>query len=299
MNRFLFAALAVFLLHVQSSRACDAHLIPVIPTVLDGAYDTSVNLNGQFSDYDPPKSGGHDFENLTTTLTVGQRVGERWSVQVGLPYIDRTLDDTGESGIGDVNMIGVFRLYQSRRETSICDVDVYAGVKAPTGDTDPLAEEKEVAEGHGDAHHAHGHHLALGSGSWDGIFGALAKASRGLWSGSVDVQYILRTEGDYDFEYGDEYYIRGGIYRQFTTGEGSAVLAGVVGSGEWSSKNNVIGETQEGSDKSAGYAGPVITYQTVQTFSVSIAYDFPVYNTDDGLDGAADSRVRANLSYLF
>jgi hypothetical protein len=303
---FLSAAFAV-LFSFNIAQACDSHLIPVTPTVLDGDRNSSVQLNGQYSDYDPPSSGGHDFENLTTTLTISQQVGDRWSVQAGLPYIDRTLDDESESGIGDATLIGVFRLWEQQQESSAVLVDVYTGIEAPTGDTDPLEEEKEAADDHGDDqgedhaedHHAHGHHLALGSGSWDGIFGAIVQARRDVWSVSLDVQYILRTEGDYDFEYGDEYYARSGVYRRFDAGTAGSYLAGVVASGEWADENSVAGVTQEGSSKSAGYLGPVISYTAGAAITASLAYDFPVYNTDEGLDGAADARLRASMSYLF
>jgi hypothetical protein len=54
-----------------------------------------------------------------------------------------------------------------------------------------------------------------------------------------------------------------------------------------------------GRNKSAGYAGPALYLGLARGLRLMLAYDFPVYNEDEGLRGAADQRLRAGAIWRF
>src|SRR5690606_24318449 len=70
--------------------------------------------------------------------------------------------------------------------------------------------------GHGPLHHAghtheggvrsavHGHDIALGSGSFDGIFGTNIWGRYRRATLAASVQYLLRSEGSFDYRYGND-----------------------------------------------------------------------------------------------
>jgi hypothetical protein len=286
-----------------------------------------------FSDFDAPSDGGHDFESASLQLLISHRLNSSWSVQASVPYLDRELDGESESGLGDASIIGVYNVYESRGEQRAVRVDIYGGLKMPTGDSDRLKEEQAVDEGGGEEHahaqkslarhagehhdeeemaepaddhaaehhaaHSDGHHLALGSGSWDPIAGAIVRVDQEAWRFSADIQYVLRTEGDYDFEYGDGLFARAAALHNVADSEEMSVHLGVAVSAEWSDDNEVDGVTQDGSGKEAGYVGPIIQVNMGESVALSASLDLPVYNEDDGLSGAADYRVRAGFAGMF
>src|SRR5205814_7263176 len=100
------------------------------------------------------------------------------------------------------------------------NVNLLAGVKVPTGDTDRLDAEVKSAKGdlalfgknhaHGTTGGVHQHDLTLGSGSYDGVFGLTANARWKRWFFNNQIQYYLRTKGEAGFKYGDELIVSGG-----------------------------------------------------------------------------------------
>lgn len=108
-------------------------------------------------------------------------------VQIGLPppLGPGIVDEQGsETGLGDVALIGRYAVVQQVQMHWAAVVDLLAGVKFPTGSTERLEEEVREARVHRNlfpdqTEHAaiggiHEHDLTLGSGAYDGIFGATA-----------------------------------------------------------------------------------------------------------------------------
>jgi len=317
------AITALLIALTNNTFACDAHKIPVSPSTWKNNITSAAGINAQFSEYDRPSSGGDEFKSSIIQFGLSQKISDKWTIQLGVPYLDRELNGEQESGIGDATAVAVYQAYRRERNKHTLTLDIYGGIKMPTGDSDRLKDESSDTEEHHEAHahgmavfghsptgdssgdhhaddhdaHSGGHHLALGSGSWDGIFGAIIRARQGSWTALLDAQYILRTEGDHDFKYGDETYVRGGVFCDILQGR-NRLAAGAVASGEWRDANEVNGE-KSGDRKSAAYVGPALHLGIGELILVTAAYDFPVHNRDEGLDGAADQRVRVGLSVYF
>lgn len=333
----LMAICFAVLLASHYAYACEAHRIDVLKSG-ESAGATVASVTGQYSEFDPSSSDDHRFESSTVQFGIGRNLGERWSVQVSVPYLDRELDGESERGIGDAVALGVYRLYDTKNRN--VTIDVYAGIKMPTGDAGALKSEAASADvhaadehhmvdmsaataspaKHGDEmhmpaesttmtpaddeeadHHSSGHHLALGSGSWDALAGVIVRAGKGLWSSVLDIQYIVRTEGDYNYKYGNNTFAKAGVYRDMDiwSGTGRKLLAGMETSAEWREESELDGVKQSGTKQTAAYLGPTVIFQANSVWSGFAAYDFPVCNRDEGLDGSAEMRIRLGLTAMF
>lgn len=312
MNKMSVTLAAAALLAAVRAVACDVCAVHVTHTPASAAGRFNVSVFEQYSTFDPTSEEPEAFSSYTTQFGVGYRIDDRWSLQLGVPYLDRKLDEREEDGVGDLTAVAVFRVHTAADDKGIRTIDVFAGLKAPTGNTDPLAEDAPIAidaeeAGHdhehadGEEEHSHGdgHHLSLGSGSWDGLVGLHAVHAMSRFQGLVDAQYAIKTEGDYDYEYGDEFTWRiGGQFVLIPDGQ-KLLTAGVDVSGEISGDNTVRGETVEDTGKTATYVGPALTFAFKERLNLMAAVDFPIQGGDEGVHGAADERVRASLSFLF
>ncbi len=315
--------IAVCALSVRSvTEACDICATHVALAGRESAGHTTISLYHMYSRYDRPSGGGHSFDSHTTQAAVSHWLADRWAVQVGVPYVYRKLDDESESGLGDATLIALYRALNRFVDDHVYRIDVYGGVKAPTGDSDRLRDEREArtSHHHGHAHrhhapasahdaasehhghhrpHAVGHHLAPGSGSWDGIFGVKGMVKRGRWLGLAETQYNLRTKGDHGFRHGDEWTWRIGTHYYALLTEEKSLTAGMNVSGEWRDENRLDGRTLRGSDKAGAYVGPALGYTHSDRLYLTAAYDIPVSERNKGTGGAADHRARVSLAWSF
>lgn len=312
MNKTIFVcALA---LSARAVWACDICATPVALGSWEAAERASISVFEQYSKYDRPASGGHEFESYTTQVGVRYCFSDHWAFQLSVPYMDRELDGETESGLGDVSMLGVFRAVHRVSDHGVGLLDIYAGVEAPTGDTDPLKDERDVARENAEEHHhdgeaaepeephmahSHGHHVSPGSGSWDGIIGLRALARHNRWQGSGEAQYIARTEGDYDFQYGDEFIVRAGIRYYLVLEDNFSVALGGDISREWGDENEVLGQVLEEADPASSYVGPAVDLTWRDRLTLSAGWDVAIEGENEGLHGAADKRARASVAYQF
>lgn len=120
---------------------------------------------------------GQKIDSSITQFLLGYQFDDRFGVQLNIPYVrrsftrpaDGSIEKGTESGLGDLALIGNFRVYQDVEAESTFIWNLYGGVKFPTGSSDRLQEEIDMAGM--DMGAVHGHTLALGSGSYDGIVG--------------------------------------------------------------------------------------------------------------------------------
>lgn len=248
--------------------------------------------------------------------------------------VEDGLVETGsESGLGDLSLLAQYAVWSTQTEESVVRFTVLGGIKLPTGDSDRLGDELEHHEEAGpeDAHGAeeahalsrraltlgqsvrfhdgehheeirsgvHGHDLALGSGSIDGIVGARVFASRDRAFLAAQVQYAIRSEGDFDYEYADDLTWSGGpgyflrLEHDWTLG-----LQGVL-SGETKSKDEQKGERLDDSAITALYAGPGLLFTWGSSLGLEIAGDLPVIQSNTSLQIVPDYRIRGGASWRF
>lgn len=154
---------------------------------------------------------GQYMNSSISQVFVGYNFKSRVGVQVNLPVIHRSyrrVDDTGavdtgsESGVGDLSLLGHWAPVQEQYKNGIFRWNLLGGLKLPTGNTRRLAEPEFGA--------VHGHDLALGSGSVDGLVGTGVFASWNRWFFTANSQHAIRTEGDYGRRYANDLTWSGG-----------------------------------------------------------------------------------------
>src|SRR5262249_15136072 len=128
---------------------------------------------------------------------------------------------------------------------------VRGGIKLPTGDASRLREEAEETDEHSHEKHlgeeheipsgVHGHDLALGSGSFDYILGSSGLVGSGKLYTLYDVQYTIRTEGDFSYRYQNDLLWNLGVGRYFITSHKGTLSLRTNLSGEYKGMDRLDG----------------------------------------------------------
>ena len=200
--------------------------------------------------------------------------------------------------------------------------NLIAGIKFPTGDTDRLLEESEeghhaagggapageehgqMGEGHGHEHvkapanGIHGHDLALGTGSYDGVFGAQTFVRYQRVFFQADVQYTVRGEGDHSYNFADDLQWRGGPGAYVLRRGGDSLSVQCVLSGETKGYDTFEGERAVDSGITSLYIGPRVN-ASFGRFSGEVEVDLPVIMNTTDFQTTADYRIRAGISIAF
>ena len=267
----------------------------------------------QYSDYEKWQRGGEQVPNpagerlhsFITQVVGGYNFTPRIALQINVPVISREFrrQEAGgivngdESGLGDLSLLGSWAAYVGVTENTITRLTLLGGLKLPSGNSRRLKEElresDEVESG------IHGHDLALGSGSVDGIVGAQLFCTwrRLFLTGAV--QYLLRTEGDFDYQFANDLMWSGGpgefvlLTHQYTVGV-QAELAG-------ESKGNDTLNGVRGTDTAitALYMGPDVRFTWGTSLGANLAVDLPLLQNNSALQIVPNFRLRGGMTWRF
>ena len=174
------------------------------------------------------------------------------------------------------------------------------GIEFPTGDSDRLREEaEEEEEASPIPSGVHGNDLALGSGSFDGVVGAAAHFRWKRFLASVEAQYFLRTEGDFDYRFGNELSIFGGpgAYLLFSPQTTLAVQAAF--SYESKARDQVSGQKRDDGIVTSWYASPGIALTYGEHFSTTLNVDIPIDIFNRAFQVVPDYRIRGGATWSF
>jgi hypothetical protein len=177
---------------------------------------------------------------------------------------------------------------------------LFGGVKFPTGDSDRIKEELHEVEVPGAPESGiHGHDLALGSGSYDGVVGTAiyARYRRGFFNASMS--YSIRSRGDFDYRYANDLTWSGGPGAfLFLSEDWTASLQFVV-SGEDKGLDRFRGMRAQDTGITAVYVGPQFAATWSDKLSASIGLDLPVLLDNTALQAVPDYRVRGAVTWRF
>lgn len=265
----------------------------------------SLQLNGA-AENDPV---GQVLDSSITQFIAGYQANDRFGVQVDIPYIHRSyqrpegpeLEKGTVAGIGDVNLIGHYRVIQQTTANMVFAADLIGGVKFPTGNSDRLLEERGEVEGVPGAPESgiHGHDLALGSGSYDGVAGTAIFASWKRLFLTGGIQYTIRGRGDIGYRYANDvsWYLRPGGYL-WLSHKGTFGLQLDL-SGETKGKDDLAGVRAEDTGLTALYIGPEFTFTWKDNLSAELGSEFPVVMNNTALQLVPDYRIKAALTWRF
>ncbi len=242
--------------------------------------------------------GNQYINSSSSQVFAGYNFNNRVGLQFNLPVIYRQygyLAQRGsEVGLGDVSLIGNFRLYEKLTEKFTFNWTALGGLKFPTGDAAHLnPNEADFAPGIG------GHDLALGSGSFDGLVGTgfFARWQRLFLTGTM--QYARRSEGDFGYQFANDWIWFGGPGVYLLLGHQRTLSLQAVVSGESKSQDTIGGVPTGDTAITAVYLGPQINFTWTSQLSAQIGADLPVSIVTTGQQVVPDYRVRAALTWRF
>jgi hypothetical protein len=298
----------------------------------DGFY---IAIAEQFTHFGTVQLDGEEVANATgqyldssiTQLVAGYSFTPRFGLQVNAPLIYRSFErpkgfeiDRGtESGLGDISFLAKYVLFHTEKGGTAhvdftdsksprmvssepdftASVVLMAGVKFPTGDTSRLREEFDETEIPGAPPSGiHGHDLALGTGSYDGIFAGQTSLRYRNFFFQVDAQFALRGEGDFSYEPANDISWSGGPGYYLVHNAHSIVGLQLVVSGEHKSLDRFQGEPAEDTGITSVFLGPRLI-ASLGRVSGEIGVDIPVSIDNISLQTVPDYRVRAGIAFRF
>ena len=287
----------------------------------------TLQFNGEEVSMDHPAY----LDRSITHLVPGYNFSSRFGVSVNIPltYINfRRTDlrysatappvletETGtDFGLGDVSLITRFVVFEQSTMQYSTVITLLGAAKFPTGDSSRIKDEVEQTKifesllppgtPHDPLSHSiasvHQHDLALGSGSYDGIFGLTASGRWHRYFLNGQFQYYLRTEGESGFEYGDEIMISGGpgAFVWLTEDSGTLSLqANAVY--DTMAHDEILGRTSELTGQTGWYIGPLLNFTWGQKFSANAGIDIPLHIENNGFQNVANFIFHGGLSWRF
>jgi hypothetical protein len=305
--------------------ACDICAIYTATEMRETRTGFRLGLAEQYTNYATLQQSSEEVANTddqylrssVTQLLAGYQLNPRVGLQVNLPIIARAFrrphDDrieTGnETGFGDLSLLANVLAFHEVTQRSVFLVTLLGGLKLPSGDPDRLREELEEDHAHeGEEGQemgpevdsgVHGHDLALGSGSVDGIIGGqLFWSWRRLFLTAAG-QYAIRTEGAFGYEYANDLTWLGGPGTFVLLGhDHSLALQGLV-AGETKGKDTLDGETLDDTAVTTLFAGPALRFTYGTALGAELAADLPVVRHNTALQIVPDYRLRGAVVWRF
>lgn len=329
---------AILLGTTRVGHACDVCAIYTATEMRESRTGVFAGLAQQYTIYGTLQNNGHEVPNpagerinsFITQFIAGYTVTPWLAAQINLPLIGREyrrLESKGivngdSTGLGDLSLLAIAVPFSNQTENTVIRWSVSGGLKLPTGNPNRLKEElaslssgdpNDPFNGHPPPKRAkyhntgsgsvpsgvHGHDLALGSGSVDGVVGTQLFASwRRLYFNGV-MGYALRTEGSFGYEYANDLTWSGGpgifciLDHDFTTGFQATI------SGESKGNDNLIGTPQDDTARTGVYAGPELIFTSGTSLGASIGLDMSVVQNNSALQIVPDYRFRGGFTWRF
>src|SRR5438034_7777226 len=240
--RILTLALAIFPIATRACDLCGCYTpqlesMPKEKNSMSGFYTVIAEQftyfgSLQFDDREVANPTGQRLDSSVTQFVIGYEINDHLAVQFNAPFIYRdfrrpegfAIDEGNVSGLGDVSLMAKAVLWRfastARREFDVqgknpvaiehesdctCSIVALAGLKFPTGDSSRLEEEFHEVEIPGAPESGiHGHDLTLGTGSYDGIFGAQSSLRYKNFFAEANGQFTLRGDGAHQYHFAND-----------------------------------------------------------------------------------------------
>lgn len=332
------AALGLALVASRRVAACDICAIYTATEQSEARTGFRLGVAEQYSHFGTELLDGEEvtlpakeyMDSSVTQFLLGYGFTPRFGLQLSIPLVDRQfrrihdhrIQEGNETGIGDLALVGNFLAFSNVTENSVFRFSLLGGVKFPSGDPSLLGEEVGTPTAAAlvrKANHTsrphdeeappssalpeqgglHGHDLALGSGSYDGIVGGQIYWSWKRLYATAAMQYAIRSTGAFDYRYANDLtWIAGpGMYALVE----HAYTLGVqlLLTGETKGNDTQAGVKANDTAITALYLGPGATFTWGTSLAADLAVDVPVYQHDTSLQLVPDVRVRGGLTWRF
>lgn len=242
-----------------------------------------------------PGLGSQNIKINVTELTAQYSLTNRFSLLLAVPLINENfkrriqngIERGSDSGIGEVALYTDFTLARKALTNGgYFQWDFFAGVKLPTGSSDALNELPPVDAQSGIYQSA----LAIGSGSVDFPIATGIRRETRNWLLDASIQYNLRTEGDYNYQIGNDLRWEFGIGKRFIEEDSFAINTQIFLSGLTKEQDTQSGQDITNSGRSFLSIGPKIEATWSNKYTVFGRIDVPLTMDNDGLQNLQDHR---------
>jgi len=296
----------------QSALACDLCAVYMATEQRESRMGVFAGLAEQYTHFDTVQHAGEEvpkpgerLQSFITQIVAGYSFTPRLAVQVNIPLIARDFrrqHEDGfvsgdESGLGDLSLVAAWTAYTNVSENMLSRLTLLGGLKLPSGNSRRIKE--ELVETHEHESAIHGHDLALGSGSVDGILGAQLFWAwrRAFLAGGL--QYVWRTEGDFEYEYANDLMWNGGPGVFMLLGHNYTVGLQAELTGESKGNDTLAGMKESDTAITSLYMGPDARFTWGTSLGANLAVDLPVLQHTSGLQIVPDYRLRAGFTWRF
>ena len=297
--------------------ACDVCAVYTATEQQDRRSGFRISVAEQYTRFDTRRLDGDvianpgEHENSAITQVVfGYQFTPRFGLQLNLPIISRTFQRIEDgvlrhgdaTGFGDLSLLANVLVVSNVTENSVFLATALGGLKLPSGNPSRLHE--ELSEGPESTNlnkvsGLHGHDLALGSGSVDGIVGGQIFWSYRRFFLTAGGQWSIRTEGAIGYQYADDL--------TWQTGPGAYLLLEhdyslgfqTVFSGETKGKDSLHGVPADDTGMTALYLGPNFRFSWGSSLNADIGADLPVLQNNTSLQLVPDYRLRGGVTWRF
>jgi hypothetical protein len=272
-----------------------------------------------------------DYLNASIThLVPGYNFSSRFGINLNIPleYYDFRRTDIrysttappvvrtekgGEFGLGDLALIGRATVFQYSDMHRGLIVNLLSGVKFPTGDARRIDDEVQQSlvfqsllppgTPHDPLSHSissvHQHQLALGSGSYDGVFALIVNSRYDRFFANGQFQYYLRTHGEENFKFGDEIIITGGPGAFLFLERTWTLSVAVNGTYDSMGRDELIGKVSDRTGSTEWFVGPYVYFSFGTHFTANAGVDLPLYVTNHGFQSLPEYQVRGGVTWRF
>ncbi|MEI8342153.1 MAG: hypothetical protein WCH43_11560, partial [Verrucomicrobiota bacterium] len=171
---------------------------------------------------------------------------------------------------------------------------VDAGLKMPTGDPGELSQNYNDVYTGGIGPHD----LALGSGSWDGIFGGSTKIRWKRAFFEAGIHYSVCGQGSYQFQYANALTWNGGPGIYFVRNKNASVGLQLNFAGETKGYDQFQGQPDSDSSVTALYIGPRFS-AGLGHIDGEVGVDLPVIMNATGYQSTPTYRIHAGITWKF
>src|SRR5438105_14534627 len=307
--RILTLALAIFPIATRAFDLCGCYTpqvesMPKEKVSMSGLYTAIAEQfthfgSLQFDDREVANPTGQRLETSITQFVAGYGINDRFALQFNAPFIYRdfrrpegfAIDEGNVSGIEGKNPVAI-----EHESDCTCSIVALAGLKFPTGDSSRLKEEFHEVEIPGAPESGiHGHDLTLGTGSYDGIFGAQSSLRYRNFFGEANGQFTLRGDGRHDYHFANDLIWSAGPGYYLVRKRDTLIGFQCVASGESKDVDRFQGRAAEDTGVTSVFIGPRIIASHDQ-LSGELAAEFPVLMNTTALQVVPDYRLRGRVA---
>jgi len=228
-------------------------------------------------------AGGNETENETEnelSLEYEYGVTADWTVAIEFPFEDKTVNGTGSTGLGDIQLATKYRFLRFDSPGRQYSTALLFKAKLPTGDDDKSPR--------------------LGSGSTDFVGGLLHGLESRRWYYNLAARYRLNTEGGGTLEKGDKIFLDlvSGVRPALTEYREADTVVFMELNWENAGRDSLGGVDVTDSGGWKLFLSPGI-FWTYRVYALTAGVQIPVADNLNGRQPSSDYRFKLTAKYEF